>query len=764
MQEILDLFHKKGMNNQLNFSDAIHSKNPKTFFRLLEKEFDFKEKKVIDEQSEMIFEWNSFLKCLKKKYRNQLSSPVQTCLFLCENFHKQFTFDYIYKKLEYIFFRHSDYKIKFNKNIEELTSNKLKVTLNINLFLNSKTKISHDERSYKEDKLRVQNYLDKKLTSGNQKLFRVNFKARKSSDLSEILPMYILKLVFPEIFEAIANIFLRNVQKYIKRGQYTLTKNSRLLTCCLKIIAMNKEDKSDNSFLSDFSSSDSESDLNHKDLMQEESNTPKSGSKINNSSHSNSSSSINKIKQCSSKDSTKPSTQETESINKKKFKSKNINNQEFKYSKESDSSFLKDHGVDITKDTINSFSSDFSRTKIYGSFFDIEKKDKKKISTPFDDSVIEEDSEQEKEEPNNDNESMEKVESNKSNILGANLSKIADEKKNTFNDTINISNKRLELNQYDIQDQLGQLKNIFKPKEINEVNDLQISYVPEFWDNKSKMYNIKHKYNESYNPIQLMNEVKEFRGHNFSVVYKENNITVQNNGKVSNKYSFECAIKFANVPLYNHDHTSFKGSINAKSKKNAKKFAFYIITQTLLNFPLKLSRPQNLSITESSVNMTQVVTKQFQPNTIYSNINNILDQSMIDNSFHQNNLKSQETQKRLENKMKKYKNDKKNNNKQAKLEYTIGDVNILGEFFVIMDQQKMSNSEIMVADEFSEITKIFKSMMEQNFKEFEYRNNFASSVSLIQRTSKKVFLTIKSKDDDINEIITFLITNLFLDM
>ena len=89
MQSTIDLYDKQNFNKSIKFKIKLTLNTNQTqqmFFDIIKREYKFKEKEKPKIINEFPISWDFIVSSLKKKYREQLNTLLQICMFLFDKF------------------------------------------------------------------------------------------------------------------------------------------------------------------------------------------------------------------------------------------------------------------------------------------------------------------------------------------------------------------------------------------------------------------------------------------------------------------------------------------------------------------------------------------------------------------------------------------------------------------------------------------------------------------------------------------------------
>ena len=325
--------------------------------------------------------------------------------------------------------------------------------------------------------------------------------------------------------------------------------------------------------------------------------------------------------------------------------------------------------------------------------------------------------------------------------------------------------EKMFLDKSDLGIELGMIKKKFQDDDILEVKSLRIMYNPHFWRLKKHVYKVKDRFSEETNPIQIMNELCKYKNHNFGIDYQDTTATIQRDKTVRNISTFKCQIKFKSSVT--QEATEFKGEIEAKSKKNAKKFVYYIFTQILLDFPFGDLTLRGQSLDKSSFHRDLDIRRNFEAQNesvessqILQNLDTHREARTLEESFKMNQLSSYENT--FKAKVHKF-NEKFNNiyERITEQNFRIVDKEILGEFLARIDRKKGAMSNLWASMYSKSKIDILKTILTQQLKEFTLEYVDLEKVKLYKNSSKRVFLEMTNSNMDL--IHDFILMGLFIE-
>ena len=145
-------------------------------------------------------------------------------------------------------------------------------------------------------------------------------------------------------------------------------------------------------------------------------------------------------------------------------------------------------------------------------------------------------------------------------------------------------------------------KEIKMAKSFNEnlnvnLHSLEVKYSPEFWEIRRRKIKTKKAVNSGYSPTQLFNELMVNKTSRFDFTKEEKWKTIQENGQVENRLEFEYCLTLQasnfdievsesslDLDVKKHGKASFTGVVGSTSKKDVKNFVFYLLHYLLFGF------------------------------------------------------------------------------------------------------------------------------------------------------------------------------------
>lgn len=836
MKKIINDYQSKGLNNQRIFQNIGEKENYKNFCKLIQNEFKFKqrEKEVLNQ---VPFDWKTFLSNIKTKYREQLRHSHLISVFLSQKFLENFSFENIYKFIWKLAFNKKEYRLSHSvsdsenirdpqnePHLKQIKKSKQKHK-EIQIYLKRKNSKTIQESDNGLAKMIYEQNSNKRI-----ELFKIVLESKDGELSDEVIYFYYIRMVLRKLFYGICNLFLRNINSLIEKKMFKITKKTTLEMVSFQLIISYKQDESDYDCDSDESCLSTYSDWSNPEPDRRQ-NTVQISDKVKKQTKIESlrvdgknsgkrkkprnESPTNEINKSQSSHSHQSANIQMETIQNPEEKSGIFSKESSVQKKES----VQINKVDSTKQTQTTNSNQLNETKetidntFLNSFqvdFDIKtffnyenNQPKQQINlNPFDIDENEEENWEREEVSGSPNQTREDFTSqlncesrvnttnlaDNSNLIdntnqsilssstkcGENLASIVN--KSIYNENLRPKTKcesgRKSVSQLDLSVELAMIQTKFQKDDILDIKILQIKYNPHFWNIKKHVYNVNHRFSKETNPIQIMNELCKYKNHNFGIEFKDKTVTVQNKGTVRNIFNFNCKITFENNE--GTQPTEFCGEIEAKSKKVAKKFIYYIFTQILLGFPfgeLEINEQTlNLSSfqTDFGIQKNQKIQETFIENkSILSGLNTQKKPRNLDESFKWTKMRNDNAEKVLEKKLKKFEESYNRENRASKIECRVLDKSRFAEFLESIKNKNQSIKNLWAKLNPQKRHEIVKSIMEEELKMYILEYDFLNKVNFYFKNNnqtKTLFLEIKNNPYNIEQIHDFILIGLILEI